>query len=145
MKNTVSYLFIVFLATLVFYGGAGINLVTYCCGDCRTEGVEVLLDDKCCEIHDHDHSEAVEEKLSASGQMDEESCCNLERVSFDWNSSTLPSTQLQPAVVDLFSFGTLHASLIPSLFFSDCLFQETDRPPLVGPRVYLSLLNVLLI
>ena len=29
MKNTVTYLFIVFLATLIIYGGAGVNLITY--------------------------------------------------------------------------------------------------------------------
>lgn len=51
MKKIVTYLFIVFLATLVFYGGAGVNLVTYCCGDCRMEGVTVLLENKCCEMH----------------------------------------------------------------------------------------------
>ena len=47
MKKTVTYLFIVFLASLIFYGGAGVNFVTYCCNDCRTEGVAVLLNDNC--------------------------------------------------------------------------------------------------
>ena len=53
MKKAVTYLFIVFLASLIFYGGAGVNFITYCCGDCRTEGVAVLLNDNCCEVHGH--------------------------------------------------------------------------------------------
>ena len=50
MKNALTYLFVVFLAALVFYGGAGVNLVTYCCTDCSSEGVTALLESKCCDI-----------------------------------------------------------------------------------------------
>lgn len=146
MKNTVSYLFIVFLATLVFYGGAGVNLITYCCGDCRTEGIEVLLDDKCCEVHGHEHSDdAVAEVISSSCESNESACCNIERVSFDWKCFSIPTIELQPAVVDLLSSGFLQASLLPAPAVRELVCHEQESPPVVCPRIYLSLLTTLLI
>ena len=44
------------MAVLVFYGGAGVNVITYCCKECRSAGIEALTIDKCCEIHNHDHA-----------------------------------------------------------------------------------------
>lgn len=56
MRRFATSLFLVILASLIFYGGAGVNFVSYCCGVCEKEGVEALLEAKCCEIHGHDHS-----------------------------------------------------------------------------------------
>ena len=56
MRRFATSLFLVILASLIFYGGAGVNFVSYCCGVCEKEGVEALLAAKCCEIHGHDHS-----------------------------------------------------------------------------------------
>ena len=44
------------MAVLVFYGGAGINVISYCCKECRSAGMEALLNEKCCEIHHHNHN-----------------------------------------------------------------------------------------
>lgn len=91
MKKTVTYLFIVFLATLVFYGGAGVSLVTYCCGDCQTEGVTALLENKCCEMHGQ-----------ARCASQDGCCCDVEYVSFDWNVFHGHLFNLQPVAIDLF-------------------------------------------
>ena len=56
MRRFATSLFLVILASLIFYGGAGVNFVSYCCGVCEKEGVEALLEAKCCEIHGYDHS-----------------------------------------------------------------------------------------
>ena len=74
MKKTVTFLFIVFLAALVFYGGAGVSLVTYCCGDCRTEGVTALLENKCFNL-----------TCCLALKSEDGCCCDVEYVSFDWN------------------------------------------------------------
>ena len=58
MKKTFINIFAVVMAVLVFYGGAGINVISYCCKECRSAGIEALIDDKCCEIHHHNHDEA---------------------------------------------------------------------------------------
>ena len=56
MKKTFTYILSIFMAVLVFYGGAGINVISYCCKECRSAGIEALLNDKCCDIHHHNHT-----------------------------------------------------------------------------------------
>ena len=116
MKKIVTYLFIVFLATLVFYGGAGVNLVTYCCGDCRMEGVTVLLENKCCEMHG---------QTWCSNQ--DGCCCDVEYVSFDWNVFHGHLFNLQPVAIDLVLAGVSLFVGLPLLVFAtglhwQCLF-----------------------
>ena len=156
MRKKAAYLCILFLATLIFYGGAGVNLVTYCCGDCRSEGVAVLLEKDCCEVHGHEHGDAnehTEEHAEANlpaGTANtlcgtEDAYCDLERVSFDWNSVAQLVVNLQPVVIDLLSFGISSASL-PAFLPENKLFLFADNsPPFVCPRIYLSLLTTLLI
>lgn len=145
MKNAVTYLFIVFLASLIFYGGAGVNLITYCCGDCRTEGVVVLLNDTCCDVHEHSCCSTADEVSACDSGCCEEDCCDMERISFDWSSSNNPIVELQPAVTDLLSFASPLASLVLVPFLKEYISQEQDGPPIVCPRVYLYLLTSLLI
>ena len=146
MKNTVTYLCIVFLAALIFYGGAGVNLITYCCGDCRTEGVTVLLKDNCCEVHEHSCCDAAADEAAAckSGCCEEDDC-GLERISFDWSSFSNPIIELQPVVIDLLSFVFPQASLLPIPSIKEYIPQDQDGPPVVCPRIYLNLLTTLLI
>lgn len=108
MKKTVTYLFIVFLATLVFYGGAGVSLVTYCCGDCQTEGVTALLENKCCEMHGQ-----------ARCASQDGCCCDVEYVSFDWNVFHGHLFNLQPVAIDLISHICSHLSLVPVPFINE--------------------------
>lgn len=147
VKNATTYLFIVFLAALVFYGGAGVNFVTYCCGDCRTEGVTVLLDDKCCDIHEHELEYAHAGKVSApvSACSAAADSCDVERVSFDWSRVHPSVFNLQPMATDVCSSCFLFASLQPLPSIKDLLVSNEGDPPVVCPRIYLSLLTTLLI
>lgn len=149
MKNTATYLFIVLLASLIFYGGAGVNLVTYCCGDCRTEGVAVLLNDNCCEVHGHSccetNAEAEAETSACPSDCCDDDCCGLERISFEWSSFSNPIVELQPAVTDLLSFASPLSSLLLAPSIKEYIPQNQDGPPIVCPRIYLNLLTTLLI
>lgn len=161
------------MAVLVFYGGAGVNIISYCCNQCRSAGVEVLLKDKCCEIHDHNHSHTTNKHAHHSGlsccikdnqmhQHDNETqhvkscnscmdhassnCCNMERINFDWNTQNTSEldVDLSPVAFDLLS------SEIPDIFTINILISEAGTsiskgPPLECPRDYLSYLTVLLI
>lgn len=121
------------------------NLITYCCGDCRTEGVAVLLNDTCCDVHEHNCCSTADEVSACDSGCCEEDCCDMERISFDWSSSNNPIVELQPAVTDLLSFASPLASLVPVPFLKEYISQEQDGPPVVCPRVYLYLLTSLLI
>lgn len=145
MKKTVTYLFVVFLASLIFYGGAGVNWVTYCCSDCRTEGVAVLLNDNCCEVHGHDCCDTMVEETACPSDCCDDDCCGLERISFDWSSFNIPIVQLQPVVIDLLSFNLSLTSLVPVPSIKEFITQDQDGPPIVCPRIYLNLLASLLI
>ena len=121
------------------------NLITYCCGDCRTEGVAVLLNDNCCEVHEHGCCNATDESSVGHSGCCEDDCCGLERISFDWSSSNNPIVELQPAVTDLMSFASPIASLVPVPSIKEYIAQDQDGPPIVCPRIYLNLLTTLLI
>lgn len=145
MKKAVTYLFVVFLAALVFYGGAGVNLVTYCCGDCRTEGVTALLEDKCCEIHEHEHPATAGTDACCHTESEDEGC-DVERIYFDWNTIQSSLQNLQPVVIDLASSvfsNTL--SFVPDPFAKIYKEAEKEDPPILCPQIYLSLLTTLLI
>lgn len=148
MKQLVTNLFIVFLALLVFYGGAGVNLVSYCCHDCEAEGVEVLLDDMCCEIHEHVHAipaPSTGESIDPMQALAHDTCCDVERVNFDWNRICAQMPELLPAVCDLLFGNSLNVSLVPLPAMTEGSSRLANSPPVLLPRIYLSLLTSLLI
>ena len=145
MEKKVTGLFTLLLAALIFYGGAGVNIVTYCCNDCRSEGVAVLQESSCCEVHGHEHKQDTGISETTPSCQTEDASCDLERISFDWNSAGQYAVNLQPLVVDLLSFGISPVSLIPVVAANHLFYSDGESPPIVCPRIYLSLLTTLLI
>ena len=136
MKKVLTYLVMILMTVLVFYGGAGINLISYCCNICRMEGIAAVINDKCCDIHHHDHS-----------KHESTDCCNMERISFDWCSQNSPEQEidLSPLTLDLFSGNLLTNSHFDILTAGDKHLPASHGPPIALPRDYLSILTVLLI
>lgn len=139
-----TYLFTLLMAFLVFYGGAGVNIVSFCCSECRSAGMEVLTGNKCCEIHGHSHDEVTIEAATAGISHSHEMCCNMHRISFDWDYEKTSIESPQPLVVDLFADGLPDLSNIILPIVSEVTSVMPTGPPL-PPRVYLSLLTTLLI
>jgi len=145
MKKMFTYLFTLLMAILVFYGGAGVNVVSFCCQDCRAAGMEVLTGDKCCEIHGHSHDQVMIEAATGSVSHSHDMCCDLKRVSFDWNHEQVSFDDLQPLVFDLFTDQLPDISVVSLPFVSEIHTLMPTGPPLLPPRDYLSLLTTLLI
>ena len=141
MKRLLVYTLLVFLASLVFYGGSGVNLVSYCCGHCEEEGVEALLEDKCCDIHEHAHKPL----FTHASDFEHTHGCDIERVSFDWNSVNVQIPDLQPIAHDLCLFTLSPILQIPFQWTDTQANIHTTGPPIICPRTYLSLLTTLLI
>ncbi len=144
-----TYLLTTTLVLLIFYGGAGVNLMSYCCNDCRSAGIEVVMNSKCCDIHQHNHCEdhmAVSDD-TACEHLSEINCCSLERINFEWNQANVPVFDMQPVGHDLLTTGLPALYLLTDIgTWSKSHFITRDGPPLtVCPRVYLSLLTTLLI
>ncbi|MDL2222118.1 hypothetical protein LJC35_06160 [Parabacteroides sp. OttesenSCG-928-N08] len=145
MKRLVTSIYIILLAALVFYGGAGVNIVSFCCNDCRAAGMEVLKEDKCCEIHSHSHhDEPIVEAATNSVGHTHEMCCNLKRIDFNWDTAKAFDFHAEPIAFDIYNgmVSTLTPSEPVALSFISSVMPT--GPPLC-PRTYLSLLTTLLI
>ena len=136
MKKVFTYFATFVTAALVFYGGAGVNLVSYCCNLCRMEGIEAVAGDKCCDIHHHDHSD-----------HSSTDCCSFERISFDWVAHNLSEQDIDfsPFSMDVFMCDPLIVSNFNTISIGKKLAPALHGPPIVLPRDYLSILTVLLI
>jgi len=168
MKRALTNTIAILMATLVFYGGAGVNMVSYCCNLCRSEGITAILDDKCCDIHHHNHSEQktsacckntcdshVEEidngtshtSCSLHNEYASADYCNMERISFDWfvHNSSEQETDLSPITLDLLTCYLSEISHLDIITNGGKHTPTSHGPPTVLPRDYLSILTVLLI
>ncbi len=172
MKKAFAHSIAILMAVLVFYGGAGINIISYCCNDCRTEGIEALINNRCCDIHKHNHPDdhkhhqtsdctgsshdnhaedhncnATHANIDFRHDHSSGNCCNIERISFDWSlhNAAEQDVDLAPVILDLLSDDILNISPAHIVITNKCDMATPNGPPLVCPRDYLSVLTVLLI
>jgi hypothetical protein len=75
MRNIGTYTLTVLLTVLVFYGGAGVNVVFYCCNQCRSAGIEMLLNDQCHASHKPAADEHPLFFCSAKAERADSDCC----------------------------------------------------------------------
>lgn len=153
MKKNILTFLAVLLASLIAYGGSGVNIFFYCCDDCRAEGVEAVIGDTCCELHHHHHLNGL------ITHFDEHSCtphlastpdeCGVERISVLWESTSNNNPGVEPL-----SFHLAHSlsALIPSAkLLSDVtpligsVNPATQKPPHQSKAEYFSLLTTLII
>jgi hypothetical protein len=166
MRKILTYPFVFVLAALVFYIGAGVNVVSYCCDNCKSIGIDAVLVNNCCshnetnsESRDHSkhacnhdsdcddltsHSDNHSDKYSDNHS--DKKCCILERVSFDWDlhHDAKPVANLSTLVLDLVSdcsddFLFLRFPVI------SMVGVLPNAPPLFSARDYLAFISVLLI
>lgn len=147
MKRIATYLAVCFLALLVCYGGSGVNLFTFCCDDCQSEGLSALLENRCCEIHDHHHCDPTAHHADGhcDDETDESECCGVDRIEFEWKSVSTMAFDFQPLVMDLPAFQLSYYTFVPDPYVKLCMVEEASGPPPVCPKVYLSLLTTLII
>jgi hypothetical protein len=157
------------MTALVLYGGAGINVIFYCCNQCRSTGIETLHKDNCCEIHNQtcDHNSHSSEPAKSTCHSDyednghpadyvayynhynneyaEDDCCNIKRINFDWCSHSFSELEINllPAVFNLLPYAIVDISNIDHLTVEIGVIMPKGPP--VYPRDYLSKYTVLLI
>ncbi|NDW11467.1 hypothetical protein D0T50_01005 [Bacteroides sp. 214] len=144
MKKAITYPFVILLVALICYGGVGINIISFCCADCHDAGIEVIAEKTCCEIHEHSHDHVAYGPTTEAIIHEHESCCTMERISFDWGVDYPSADMPQPAVTDLRECEICHLSHVPLIETEEAHFTMPTGPPL-PPREYLALLNTLLI
>lgn len=53
IKKILTSILALWMAVLVVYGGAGVNILSFCCHECRSMGVEAILLAQYRKVHDH--------------------------------------------------------------------------------------------
>lgn len=140
----------------MFYGGAGINVISYCCNDCRSAGIEAIASHhhqccktQCCEKHEHNnqqHKILDEHACKSNIDRSHTDCCGLERLQHDWSSASGSEIDLEPVTIDLLFAELGNISILPVYTLEEIsAIMHTGPPILISPRVYLSLLTTLLI
>ncbi|MGL4852648.1 MAG: hypothetical protein ACRC3Z_08405 [Phocaeicola sp.] len=159
MKLLIRNTIVILLTLLVTYGGAGINLFTYCCNDCRTGGVSVILEEKCCDVHEHSHtSQTKAQAHTACGsscriahpepmlQSPEEEACDISRIDTQWEYAQVSPIELEPMAMTLPPFLVAQLmTLVEPPVERLCTTNCDHGPPVQPPRTYLSRLTTLLI
>ena len=131
------------MSALIFYGGSGINIASFCCDACQAEGIEVITEGLCCDLHCHDSESAGLNKTNIDSHH-HDTLCSLSRLIYDWDSIT-SIFKCEPDSFELF-YTCLPTDLTLSSYTVDNIIHEYSTGlPVLCPREYLSLLTTLLI
>ena len=146
MKKTVKYLGVYIVSLLVFYGGSGINVASFCCDDCKSGGIAGIVEGACCAIHCHKYEDANHHQADANSDCDTyDTHCSLSRLLNDWDTSNTSTFKFEP---NYFTFTEiclpLDLTASPQIE-PEIAYQCSTGPPVCCPRTYLTLLTTLLI
>ncbi len=144
MKRMFRIFTAVLLAGIVVYVGSGVNLYTYCCDDCRAEGVSAVAEHRCCDIHHHDHDEAVHVP-EGHHSLEHGHACAVERIAARW-THYVHKINIEPdfSYLNPLVFGTGVETEFP--FVEPLLlYSDTQKPPNLSEETYFDLLNMLII
>lgn len=156
MKRKVNNIFIVLIASLVFFVGAGVTIVNLCCGNCISKILspkehvshcpsmaDLTSHEKMKNCCSKDAAKTTTDKSCEDKHADEE-CGTSERVSVD-----LSDTTFKPSIAPLvWCVITLHTDLLNYITEPHLnIGVDNDRraPIPIPPRDYLSLIRVLII
>ena len=151
MKKSIHIFLGIFLATLMVYGGSGVNAYFYCCNDCRDEGTAAFVEHKCCDIHHHHHLSGFithyEDHLCDQSISSHDDECGVERFSVDLSFSSDNDIKLQPAIIDI-NFDYLVA--VQDITYdadiqNSANLTPSQKPPNLSKDDYFSLLTTLII
>lgn len=151
------------LITLIMYGGSGVNVYFFCCDACLHDGgVKAITEHSCCIRHHHCHEKGIPHKhenaccaMSHQQSSSMYVChdkshtpCSVERVSVNWQTASVEKPDIKPMSFDVFAslFFVLEekTSRNATQNVSE-RYTDTQKPPDLGKKAYLSLLNTLII
>lgn len=147
MKKLLSISLTVLLAIVITYAGSGINAYSFCCEDCHTFGVEAIVDNKCCDVHNDQPlaEQETNDNVICETSHDE---CSLDRLDIDLQDAPSENNQTQTAIdlLDIYFTTLLYPSnrIEPDETITGFVSQ-TQRPPNLSEIVYFTMLETLII
>ena len=146
MKKICTYTIVYLMSTLIFYGGSGINIASFCCNSCQSEGITGIVEGACCDIHCHDYEDFDFPKPYIDSDCDtHEAHCSLSRIMYDWNTSSVSTFRYEQYGFDLMKICLPVGLTVHFYVVNDITYEYSTGPPVLSPRAYLSLLTILLI
>ncbi len=155
MKRFAQNFILIIAAATVFFTGAGVTIINYCCNSCSEQTLFMTEQHTCCSL---EHQKAEQKGDCCSMHKDvshNESCedtsftqdisCTTSRLSIDIDASSFRPIVSVPFVWISDVSPTIPLSILTdnSLYTQDNSIFES--PPDIPPREYLSLIRVLII
>ena len=153
--KSVQRIILLIVAVTVFFTGAGVTIINYCCTSCSGQTLFMAEKHQCCSASDHSHQDGSCRTLPSAAKTEANACesstyandthCTASRLSIDIDASSfrpqisIPFVWVSDAIVpilDVFVADSRHAGELLACF---------SPPPDITPREYLSFIQVLII
>lgn len=155
MKKFGQTIIILIVAATVFFTGAGVTVIDYCCSSCGGQTLLMTEQHICCsEEHSMSDIETMDccsiQKTSkgdacGNSSFEKDSHCTASRVSIDTDASSYRPHVVIPCVwLSETFYVPLESALLQNANSIDG-FTGFKSPPDIPPRKYLSLIRVLII
>ena len=147
MKKASYILLSLLLSTLIFYGGAGVNVFSFCCDECQAKKMNLaalFVGIECCS-----NSSEETHHTCCQGYPFGDTCCTVDRIEFNWQSASSNQIQLQPLSIELDNSLFLAAHNVKPTAYALPLYHILKRksqiPPHLSKDEYFDLLCTLII
>ena len=129
---------------MIFYGGSGINIASFCCNSCQSEGIKGIAEGYCKKVHHHTHDDSEESYMDCECDA-HTTHCSLTRIAYDWDSSNSSNFKCEPDSYELLKICLPVDLAVSPQIINNITYESSTGPPYLCPRAYLSFLNTLLI
>lgn len=158
MKKLVNRIILLIAAVAVFFTGAGVTYIVYCCLGCETEQMLVVTKAhtccsqkevaqetySCCASHIH-HTHPSGHSADGCTTHFDEGYCQMFRLSTDIDLSVFRPHVSSPFVWISDAYPVLLPGFLSDQINDTDTYSQFESPPDIPPRKYLSLIRVLII
>ena len=159
MKQFATRIILIIAAVAVFFTGAGVTFIIYCCSGCETEQTLVMTKEhscclqktvagkshSCCASHSDNTSESDQTDADACATHMDKNHCQISRLSADINLSVFRLQVSNPFVWISGTYPALLSGVLCHQVNEGDTYALSESPPIIPPREYLSLIRVLII
>lgn len=155
MKKFVQRFILLIAAATIFFTGAGVTIINYCCTDCSGQTLIMTEKHTCCAEGQHevepvksccsDPEENTNNDSCTNSTFSQDMHCTASRLSIDIDASSFRPHLSAPFVwiSETLSYISLSISSDNTIYTDD--YISFKSPPDIPPREYLSLIRILII
>ncbi|NDV94733.1 hypothetical protein D0T84_07345 [Dysgonomonas sp. 521] len=153
MKKFAQRFILLIAAATVFFTGAGVTIINYCCTSCSGQTLFMTEQHICCVQENDDikagsccsEKEMSHDACESDSNFTKDTHCTASRLSIDIDASSFRPHVAIPFVWISDAFPVLSASIIPVKTEYAGDYTSFRSPPGIPPREYLSFIRILII